>query len=57
MKGRNGYISDSRERESLSFLDCGTDVPGELVGGNVTSDSTTRIVVRCDEDRPHRDQR
>ena len=35
MKGRNMYVSDPRERKSLLFFDCGTDVPGELVGGNV----------------------
>lgn len=56
MKGRNVYVSDPRGRESLLLFDCGTDVPGELVGGNVDSDYTTKIGVRGDEDRPCYDQ-
>lgn len=56
MKGRDVYISDPRERESLLLFDCGTGVPGGLVGENVDSDSTTKIGVRGDEDRPCYDQ-
>jgi len=50
-------VSDPRDRESLSLSGCGTEVPGELVGGNIISDSTTKIGVRGDEDRPPCDQR
>lgn len=50
------FVSDPRERESLLLFDCGTDVPGGLDDENVDSDSTTKISVRGDEDRPCYDQ-
>lgn len=50
MKDRNVYVSDPKESISLSFSDCGTDIPRELVGGNIVSDSISKIGVRADED-------
>lgn len=44
------YVSHPREKESLSFSDCSTDIPGELVGGKIVSDSAPKIGVRADED-------
>lgn len=48
------YVSDWRERASLSFFHCGPDVPGLW---NHLCTSTTEISVRDDEDSPGCDQR